>query len=276
MRPLRSVSTLTAVTLPELAPAQAPPPKSTLPAWAGVLIGVLVFAILGLGALVIRNAVVGAKPAAVTTAPRAVVISASPTRAVMDERSACVAIVGPVGDGVSAILDAANAGDVATLDRRKLDSAIQRLDPISGALPEPLRSDVLAQLGVFVEVQRAVTGNRPPAFSTDRFTATVQSIARRCAVYATAAAPSSAPPQPGTIAGDGTLLVGSQVQPGQYRATAPVTGHCYWQRMKSTTGTLDDVIANDNVDPGAQAIVTIAPTDKAFQTNGCGEWRKIG
>lgn len=84
------------------------------------------------------------------------------------------------------------------------------------------------------------------------------------------AVPSPKPPA-GTIPGDGTFLVPSEARPGTYRST--VGDGCYWARLSGTGGELDDIIANDN--PSGPAIVTIRSTDKAFESRGCGEWRRI-
>ncbi len=68
---------------------------------------------------------------------------------------------------------------------------------------------------------------------------------------------------------DGTFLVGSTVKPGTYR-NGEGTSSCYWARLSGTTSTLDDVIANDNAT--GPAVVTIAKTDKAFNSERCGRW----
>jgi hypothetical protein len=99
-------------------------------------------------------------------------------------------------------------------------------------------------------------------------------------VTPTQAPPPPAPPAPAgpktTFDGDGTFLIGTDIQSGTYRAKVPVSSvGCYWQRMKGTSGGFDDIIANDNVSPGAPAVVTIGRSDKAFQTNRCGTWEKI-
>jgi hypothetical protein len=72
--------------------------------------------------------------------------------------------------------------------------------------------------------------------------------------------------------GGGTLVVGKDIQPGTYTAIATDTLGGYWEREKDTSGSLDSVLANDNVDQGDQAVVTILPTDKAFKSNGFGGW----
>lgn len=73
-----------------------------------------------------------------------------------------------------------------------------------------------------------------------------------------------------TIPGTGVYIVGEDIDAGTY--STEVTGiNCYWARLSGTGGDLDDIITNNNVSEG-QALVTIADTDVAFETNGCGEW----
>jgi hypothetical protein len=76
-----------------------------------------------------------------------------------------------------------------------------------------------------------------------------------------------------TIPGDGIFLVGQDIKPGQYRGNQ-AGGDCYWARLKGTSGSFEDLIANDNV--SGPTVVTIRSSDKAFETVRCGEWRKIG
>lgn len=88
----------------------------------------------------------------------------------------------------------------------------------------------------------------------------------------------AAPAGPKTSFGDGTWEVGAgpgQITPGKYRTTVPADSwNCYWERLKGTSGSFDDIIANDNVDPGTPTVVTIAATDAAFKARGCGTWQK--
>ncbi|MCW6005368.1 hypothetical protein K1W54_12360 [Micromonospora sp. CPCC 205371] len=80
---------------------------------------------------------------------------------------------------------------------------------------------------------------------------------------------------PATSFGDGTWIVGEDIAAGQYRAAVPQDSFgCYWARLKDTSGSFDAIIANHNAEPGTQTVVTIAPTDKAFQSRGCGSWRR--
>jgi hypothetical protein len=78
----------------------------------------------------------------------------------------------------------------------------------------------------------------------------------------------------GSLAGSGTYLVGSDVEPGTYRSTgaADEGGICYWARLKDADGDLDSIIAND-VGAGSQ-IVTIKATDGAFSSRGCATWTR--
>jgi hypothetical protein len=68
---------------------------------------------------------------------------------------------------------------------------------------------------------------------------------------------------------DGTWAVGSDIKPGTYRLREPAI-FCYWARLKGFDGSLGDIVANENVI--GYGVVTIAKTDKGFETSGCGEW----
>ena len=73
-----------------------------------------------------------------------------------------------------------------------------------------------------------------------------------------------------TIPGTGVYIVGEDIAAGTY-STEVTSLNCYWARLSGTGGDLDDIITNNNVSEG-QALVTIAESDVAFETNGCGEW----
>ncbi|MFD1539878.1 hypothetical protein [Nonomuraea guangzhouensis] len=90
----------------------------------------------------------------------------------------------------------------------------------------------------------------------------------------TASAPVGSSAPPGGLGAARTLIVGVDIQPGNYRTTGPVAGSakCYWARMKSASAQFSDVIAAGM--PAGPATVTIQATDKAFQTAGCAEWTK--
>jgi hypothetical protein len=76
-----------------------------------------------------------------------------------------------------------------------------------------------------------------------------------------------------TSFGAGTYIVGTDMQPGTYKATN-VGDTCYWARLAGFTGTVHDIIANDVGNPSP--IATIAATDKGFTSKDCGTWQKSG
>lgn len=67
---------------------------------------------------------------------------------------------------------------------------------------------------------------------------------------------------------DGTHVIGKEVPAGTYRTRGGAT--CYWARLKSFSGSVSAIAANDN--SSGPAVVTIARTDKGFQSNRCGTW----
>ena len=81
------------------------------------------------------------------------------------------------------------------------------------------------------------------------------------------------PPAPPSSASarfeSGTKIVGTDIAPGTYRSHNTGPG-CYWARLSGLGGTLDEIIANEN--EGGPAVVTIAPTDKAFTSRRCASW----
>ncbi|MFJ8668278.1 hypothetical protein [Streptomyces sp. NPDC093600] len=81
----------------------------------------------------------------------------------------------------------------------------------------------------------------------------------------------------GEIPGEGTFLVGEEIEPGTYRSAGGADESfpsCYWARLRGTTGNPDEVIAN-HASKG-QTTVTILASDRAFLTQGCKPWSKIG
>ena len=65
--------------------------------------------------------------------------------------------------------------------------------------------------------------------------------------------------------------VGADIEPGTYRSAG--TDTCYWARLSGTSGNFEEIIAN-NFGAGQQ-VVTIDPSDAAFETTMCGSWEKI-
>lgn len=85
------------------------------------------------------------------------------------------------------------------------------------------------------------------------------------------AAAEAAKNQPKTSFGNGTFLVGKDIQAGTYRTAGG--GTCYYERLSGLSGSFGEIITNQLA--SGQAVVTIAPTDAAFKSQGCGTWEKI-
>lgn len=132
-----------------------------------------------------------------------------------------------------------------------------------------------ALFGIIGAIATAVGGDQDPAAPAAAATTAAAPAAPTPAAPA-ATIPAAAPRPPG-IYQQGILIVPTEVPPGTYRATVPTdSANCYWARLKGTSGTLDDILANGNGDPGQRVTVTIRASDKAFETTGCGDWIKIG
>jgi len=93
----------------------------------------------------------------------------------------------------------------------------------------------------------------------------------------TATLPPSLPPTPAPTAppsfrtfGDGIWEVGPDIKAGTYRTRDPAFG-CYWARLRGFDGTLNDIIANENL-YFAYGVVTIKSSDAGFESSGCEEW----
>lgn len=118
------------------------------------------------------------------------------------------------------------------------------------------------------------------ATSTDAASATVTETTTVESTIEVPGAPADGPAEPGeggepagagaTISGDGTFLVGADIEPGTYRTAG--TDTCYWARLSGTLGSFDEIIAN-NFGAGQQ-VVTIDASDVAFETTRCGTWEK--
>lgn len=82
----------------------------------------------------------------------------------------------------------------------------------------------------------------------------------------------TAAPEPVTF-GNGTFLVGTDIQPGTYRSDAP--SGCYWERLSGLSGEFGDIIANHFSDSAGQVLVDIGPNDVAFVSQNCGTWELL-
>jgi len=73
---------------------------------------------------------------------------------------------------------------------------------------------------------------------------------------------------------EGTYEIGVDAKPGQYKTQVPESSSgCYWERLKDDRGGFDSIIANDNVNPGARASVTVKDGE-FFNSHGCGTWTR--
>ncbi|MDI3195757.1 hypothetical protein QK290_15595 [Pseudarthrobacter sp. AL07] len=71
--------------------------------------------------------------------------------------------------------------------------------------------------------------------------------------------------------GDGTWTVGSDIEPGTYRAAAAVGSTCYWGIYRSGSNG-GDIIDND-LPGGGRPVVTLSP-GQDFNSTRCGKWEK--
>lgn len=79
-----------------------------------------------------------------------------------------------------------------------------------------------------------------------------------------------------TLPGDGTFLVGVDIEPGLYVTNGPsgdIMG-CWAERLSGLSGEYDDTI--DSTYEHGRVVVDIAPTDVAFRTSDCQTWTRIG
>lgn len=91
----------------------------------------------------------------------------------------------------------------------------------------------------------------------------------RCGRWTQALAPiTSSPTAPFS---DGTFIVNKDIAPGTWRSAGG--SGCYWARLGGFSGTLADIIANENIT--GSTVVTIGPEDAGFSSARCGTWTKI-
>jgi hypothetical protein len=75
--------------------------------------------------------------------------------------------------------------------------------------------------------------------------------------------------------GEGTYQIGVDAKPGRYKTQVPQdSANCYWQRTMDDSGDMDSIIANDNLNPGARASITVN-SGEFFKSSGCGTWTKV-
>ena len=72
--------------------------------------------------------------------------------------------------------------------------------------------------------------------------------------------------------GDGTHVVGQEIQPGIYRA--PGGNRCQWFRLPDLSSGTAKALASGFM--ALKPTVEVLSTDKAFKANNCGTWELIG
>lgn len=79
--------------------------------------------------------------------------------------------------------------------------------------------------------------------------------------------------------GDGTFIVGVDIQEGVWQISATLES-CYWAQLDGFSGTLDDIYDNEFIDEEEASrlpqMVTITAADAGFSTSGCGTWSYVG
>jgi hypothetical protein len=80
------------------------------------------------------------------------------------------------------------------------------------------------------------------------------------------------PADPATSLGDGTYLVGDDIEPGGYTTQAGPGAGCYWARLRDTNGAFGSVITSGNV--VTRTTVAVERTDAAFEASGGCTWTK--
>jgi len=76
--------------------------------------------------------------------------------------------------------------------------------------------------------------------------------------------------------GDGTFLVGYDIDPGVYHSAGPPRDrppNCYWERSAADAGDVSSIIANDN--SHGPVTITIKRSDRSFKSHGCLPWVRV-
>lgn len=112
-------------------------------------------------------------------------------------------------------------------------------------------------------------------------TVTVTEVAEPDATEGFTEAPTpkkTAPPKPTieSTMSEGTYEIGVDAQAGRYKTVVPSdSSNCYWERLKDDRGGLNSIIANENLDAGARASITVRKGE-FFNSSDCGTWKRVG
>jgi hypothetical protein len=135
---------------------------------------------------------------------------------------------------------------------------------------------ILVLVGLFL-VYAVVAPKSPTPTADTSATATNAAAAPTGAATASAtptpvrttAAPTPTPAPTPFNFGSGKKIVPDEVPPGTYRMRTASAG-CYFERLSGLGGTFGEIISNGN--PAGPEIVTVLPTDKAFNSTRCAPW----
>lgn len=120
------------------------------------------------------------------------------------------------------------------------------------------------------------TTTRTTATATATATATVRVTTMPTKIIATRTQQvrvTYTPPPPASF-GDGTYVIGTDIQPGIYKTAGGGDGACGWTRMSDLSGDFDSIITNGIA--SGPTTVQIDPGDKAFKLEGGCNWSRIG
>jgi hypothetical protein len=160
-------------------------------------------------------------------------------------------------------------GGAACLVTFGIGGAVGSTDTTTTADAEPVVTTTVTTMTVAGAPTATVTVDGPAT----TVTAPAHSIIEAPTVTVTERPKPSARPGPKRVFGDGVWLVGRDIAAGTYTTS---TAHgCYWERDRDLTGGLNSILAND-LPSGSHTVVTILPSDKAFDSERCGTWHKIG
>jgi hypothetical protein len=110
--------------------------------------------------------------------------------------------------------------------------------------------------------------------ATETVTETAQAKPAPTATKAPAPKNTTQPKSESTME-EGSYEIGVDAKPGRYKTRVPEDSFgCYWERTKDDSGDFDSIIANDNLNPGARASVTVK-RGEFFKSNGCGTWTMV-
>lgn len=174
---------------------------------------------------------------------------------------------GEEASGVESAPTGATGSEVANL-QASLDATQEQLEQVAGQ-----RDAALGDLGD-AQAARASAQEDLTAAEDERDAAIARAEEAEGALAdaeGAAADEAEAAESAGTQFGDGTWVVGEDIEPGVYRNSGDGS-YCYWERLSGLSGEFDDIIANGA--PDGPAVVEIASSDAAFSSQGCDSWSR--